>query len=108
MIFLDALTFVLTAVLLSRLPVARRTNRPSSGADPARWRALTDRPYLAVTVLNAIMIVLLQVRASRNIDTVPAAGRAARRAGLLLGAACLVYAAAGHNGAWIAAAVIVV
>jgi MFS family permease len=50
--------------------------------------------------------VALQVRTSRRIDSVRSAARAARRSGLLLGGACLIYAAAGHYSVWLAASVI--
>jgi hypothetical protein len=71
----------------------------------------THAPRVLVSVvflLNTAMIVLLQVRATRRVDTVPAAGQAARRAGVLLALSCLVYAAAGGTGAWVAVAVLVV
>lgn len=144
MISLDALTFVVTAALLATLPIAAHARPVPASPDAPRLRAITDRPYLAITVLNAIltlqfgmmevglplwiaghtraprllvsavllintvMIVALQVRSSRNVNTVPAAGRAARRSGLLLGAACLIYASAGGASVWFAATVIVV
>lgn len=142
MIYLDALTFVIAAVLLAGLPLVATPER--SADDSPRLRALTDRPYLAVTVLNAVltlqfgilevglplwvaghthapralvsvvfllntaMIVLLQMRATRRIDTVPLAARAAARSGVLLGAACLVYASAGSAGAVAASIVLIV
>ena len=59
-----------------------------------------------VFLVNTVMVVFLQVRSSRRIDSVGAAGRAARRSGILLGAACLVYASAGQSGVWLAAGVI--
>jgi hypothetical protein len=139
-IFLNALTFIVAAVLLARLPLVAT---PERAAGSPRLRALTDLPYLTVAVLNAVltlqfgmlevglplwvaghthaprvmvsvvfllntaMIVLLQVRATRRIDSVGAAGLAARRSGLLLGLACLVYASASGTAAWIAAVVVV-
>ena len=56
MIPLDALTFVVTAALLATLPTRRRRpgRRPAAPDAPAP-RAFTDRPYLAITVLNAIL-----------------------------------------------------
>jgi hypothetical protein len=59
-----------------------------------------------VLLVNTAMIVSLQVRSTRRIDSVPSAARAARRSGLLIAAACLIYAAAGDAGVWLAAAVI--
>jgi MFS family permease len=47
-------------------------------------------PLLAV---NTVMAVALQVRASRETDTMPAATRALRRAGLALAACCLLFTA---------------
>jgi len=140
-IIVDALTFVFAAALLVRLPLVASPEQGNGG--PPR-RALTDLPYLTITVLcavltvqfgilevglplwiaghtsaprvmvsvvfllNTAMIVLLQVHATRRIDSVGAAGRAAWRSGLLLGLACLVYAAAGGTAAWIAAVILIV
>jgi MFS family permease len=140
-IIVDALTFVFAAALLVRLPLVASPEQGNGG--PPR-RALTDLPYLTITVLcavltvqfgilevglplwiaghtsaprvmvsvvfllNTAMIVVLQVHATRRIDSVGAAGRAARRSGLLLGLACLVYAAAGGTAAWIAAVILIV
>jgi MFS family permease len=138
-IVVDALTFVIAAALLVRLPLVASPERSEGG--PPR-RALTDLPYLTITALNAVltlqfgmlevglplwvaghtnaprvmvsvvfllntaMIVLLQVHATRRIDSTRTAGRAARRSGLLLGLACLVYASASGTAAWIAAVVL--
>ena len=53
------------------------------------------RAMVSVTLLfNTVLCVLLQVRASRNITTVPLAARAAVRGGLLLAACCLIFATA--------------
>ncbi|MBM0274965.1 MFS transporter [Micromonospora tarensis] len=57
----------------------------------------------AAVVLNTAIIVLFQVRASRNVDTPQRAGRTMRRAGLMFLLACaLISSAAGAPG-WAAA-----
>ncbi|MFK3980273.1 MFS transporter [Micromonospora sp. NPDC050397] len=58
----------------------------------------TDAPRWLISVLllvNTTVIVLFQVRASRGTEALTGAARAARRAGLAIGAACLLYAASG-------------
>jgi MFS family permease len=142
-IFADAATFVVAAALVLGLPLAAQA-APPPPADGPRLRALTDWPYLTVTVLNAVltvqygiltvgvplwiaghthaprvmisallllntaMIVGLQMRATRRIESVGAAGRAARSSGVLIALACLVYAAASSPPVWVAAGVLVV
>jgi hypothetical protein len=51
-------------------------------------------------------VVLLQVRASRDIVSVASAARAARRGGLLLAACCLLFAASAGISAWASALVL--
>lgn len=46
----------------------------------------------ACFILNTVMVVLLQVRTSRNIDTIADSVRAVRSAGLLIVASCCVFA----------------
>ncbi|MFB9408315.1 MFS transporter [Dactylosporangium matsuzakiense] len=62
----------------------------------------TDAPTWLVAVVyltNTTAVVLLQVRAARGTDEPRGAARAARRAGLVLFAACGLYALSGHaNG----------
>ena len=55
----DALTFLLAALLVARLPryAPTRTAAPARGSAERRWLALTDRPYLAVTALNAVQAI---------------------------------------------------
>jgi len=53
----------------------------------------------ALLVLNTILVALLQVRAARGTEDVLVAGRTVRRAGGVLAAGCLLYAAAGSLGA---------
>ncbi|MFD7118722.1 MFS transporter [Streptomyces sp. NPDC056730] len=120
----NALTFVASAVVISRLPhLAPVPAPPLTG----RWIALKDRPFMAVTlldgimsiqghvlvfalplwivghsdaprwlvgvsaVLNTLMVVALQVRAGRGVDSSSAAIRAVRRSGpaFLLGMAAI-------------------
>ncbi|MFJ8536167.1 MFS transporter [Streptomyces sp. NPDC093591] len=150
-ILADALTFLLALLPLRAVPVvhpatggsagrpcaADRTggsDRPDSPGPPGRRPgALRDRPYLAVTALNAIvnmlyvvlevalplwlagytsaprplvgvllvlntvLVVALQVRASRGVTELPAAARAFRLGGLLTALACVTAAAAAHR-----------
>lgn len=60
-ILLDALSFAGPALLLPRLPLAahvRERALADAGAPAAdRWRAVRDLPFLAVTVLNAVLVV---------------------------------------------------
>ncbi|WP_220451177.1 MFS transporter [Nocardioides dongkuii] len=61
----------------------------------------TEAPDVMVSVLlllNTVLVALLQVRASRGTHEVATAGRAVRRAGLLLAVACLLLAASGSVG----------
>jgi MFS family permease len=52
-------------------------------------------------VVNTVMAVVLQVRATRGTDTVPGAARVLRRAAVMLAVACLMFAAAAHlSRAW--------
>jgi MFS family permease len=58
----------------------------------------TSAPKWVVAVLlvvNTVTVVLFQVRASRGVETVGEGARALRRAGLVLAAACLVFAVSG-------------
>ncbi|MCK9794010.1 MFS transporter [Isoptericola sp. 4D.3] len=74
------------------------------------WVATTDAPTAVVSallVVNTAMVALLQVRASRGTHDVRGAGRAVRRGAVLLAAACVLYAAAGH-GSLVAATVLLV
>ncbi|MDN4175568.1 MFS transporter [Nocardioides sp. SOB77] len=61
----------------------------------------TEAPDVMVSVLlltNTVLVAAVQVRASRGTHEVLTAGRAVRRAGLLLAVACLVLAASGSVG----------
>ncbi|TDO52977.1 MFS transporter [Kribbella sp. VKM Ac-2571] len=62
----------------------------------------TEAPTVVVSallVVNTAYVALFQVRASRGTQDLRTAGRSVRRAGLLLLAACLLFALAGHLGA---------
>jgi MFS family permease len=146
LIVVDALTFVVAAALIARLPMPPAAPGVASAhiEGARRLRALTDWPYLTMTVLNAVltlqygmlivgvplwiaghthaprilvaailvintaMIVALQVRTTRRIDTVSAAARMAPWCGLLFSGACLIYALASGANAWVAGAVLIV
>ncbi|MGK5640188.1 MFS transporter [Streptomyces sp. URMC 126] len=51
----DALSFVLCALLLSRLPAVAPVPAPRNGG----LRVLRDRPYVVVTLLNAVLLLRL-------------------------------------------------
>ncbi|MFI7429289.1 MFS transporter [Micromonospora sp. NPDC049836] len=58
----------------------------------------TTAPRWLVSVcllVNTVMVVLFQVRASRGTEDLTGAGRAARRAGVVIAAACALFAASG-------------
>ena len=57
----------------------------------------------ACLLVNTVVVILFQVRASRGTEDLTGAGRAARRAGVLLAVACALFAAGG--GVPVAAAV---
>ncbi|MEH0971453.1 MFS transporter [Micromonospora sp. CPCC 205546] len=134
----NAISFVACAAIIARLPSLPPIPAPQM---TGRWIALKDKPYMAVTVLDAIMgvqgqvlvfalpvwiisqtnaprwfvgmavlvntalVAALQVRASRGIDTGPAAGRAIRRSGwaFLIGMALI--AATSNMPGWLAVTV---
>lgn len=60
----------------------------------------------AIMLINTVMVVLLQVRASRDTRTVPGAARSQRQSGFLLAAACLLYAVAAGPPRWAAVVVL--
>jgi MFS family permease len=72
--------------------------------------ARTDAPHWLVAVLmlvNTSMVVALQVRAARGTEEMTGAARAARSAGLLIGAACLVFLTTAGPPAWVASALLI-
>ncbi|MEU5904938.1 MFS transporter [Micromonospora sp. NPDC047467] len=48
-----------------------------------------------LTLVNTLLVVLLQVRAARSAVTLPGAARASRRAGVAIALACVLFAASG-------------
>ncbi|MCL8025812.1 MFS transporter [Nocardioides bruguierae] len=60
----------------------------------------TDAPHVMVSVVlvtNTVLVALTQVRVSRGTEDVAVSGRAVRRAGFLLLAACLVFPLSGWS-----------
>ncbi|MEU3395940.1 MFS transporter [Streptomyces filamentosus] len=154
-ILANALTFLLALLPLRAVPTAPPitekpvTDRPGGSRHPGdfgpttrRPGALRDRPYLAVTALNAIvnmlyvvlevalplwlvghtsapaplvgvllvlntvLVVALQVRASRGVSELPAAAQAFRLGGLLTALACVTAAAAAHRAPAVATVIL--
>jgi MFS family permease len=67
------------------------------------------RPMVSVTlIVNTVLVVLLQVRASRSATDIRSAARLAGRGGVLMALACLVFAAAHGPVPWVAATLLVV
>lgn len=134
----NAVSFVACAAVITRLPSLPPVAVPHM---TGRWVALRDRPYLAFTVLDAVMgiqgqvlvfalpvwiisrtdaprwfvgaavlvntalVAALQVRASRGIDTGPAAGRAMRRSGSAFLVGMALIAATSTMPGWLAVTV---
>ncbi|MBW6436976.1 MFS transporter [Actinoplanes hulinensis] len=75
------------------------------------WIVLhTDAPKpltAALVVLNTVTVVLLQVRVTTGIDTVPTAVRATRTAALVLAGMCLFFAASDGRDAVVATVLLV-
>ncbi|KUJ54610.1 MFS transporter [Streptomyces albus subsp. albus] len=140
LVLANAVSFLLCAAVVTRLPHLPPVREPepvatSTAPPPGRWVVLKDRPYMVVTVLDAIlslqghvlvfalplwivghsaapqwlvgasavvntlMVVAFQVRASRGVVDNTSAGRFAVRSGVafLLGMAAIA-AAAGMPG----------
>lgn len=121
-------SFAISAAIIRALPSVRSGARPTK----ARWTALRDYPYIALTlldsvlaiqlqiltiaiplwltshtraprwilsaivVLNTVMVVLFQVRASKRISNAQEAGQAMRRAGFALMLSCILISVTGH------------
>lgn len=81
---LNGLLMTYAAVLLVAIPlwIVNRTQAPA-------WSVG------AVMILNTVLVVLLQVRASKGADTVPGAAIVIRRAGFAMLLACLILAVSG-------------
>ncbi|WP_433167164.1 MFS transporter [Kribbella sp. CA-247076] len=75
------------------------------------WIAVgTDAPHWIVSVLlgvNAIGVVLLQIRLTRGTDSVAGAARAGRRAGVLLALACAALSLTGRTSIAVTVALLV-
>ena len=131
--------FVLSGSAYLTVPPVAVTGKDRGGP---RWAALRDRPYLAMALLNTVLImhvtiltvavpvwistrttapswiysfvliintavvVVLQVRVSRGSERPEGGARAMRRAGLLLAACCLLFAAAQGRPVRVAVAVV--
>ncbi|MEV7004935.1 MFS transporter [Streptosporangium sp. NPDC051022] len=76
------------------------------------WVVQYTRAPLSVVawlfIVNTVIVVLLQVRLSRNTDTVRGAARAQRRAGALLTLSCAVYAWSANGSPSLAVVLLVV
>ncbi|MGK5674018.1 MFS transporter [Micromonospora sp. URMC 106] len=58
-------------------------------------------------LVNTVVVVLFQVRAARGTESLAGAARAARRAGLAIAAACVLFAASGGRSTGVAVALLV-
>lgn len=141
-VLINAASFLLTALLVARLPLPS----PVAGVRRAGpWRGLAslrDRRYLVLTGLNAVLIfhmtllsvgiplwivtrtsapasltgvivlvntilvILLQVRASRGCDSLPVAAGRMRWAGLALAGCCVLLAVSSGAGRYVAAGLV--
>ncbi len=81
------------ATVVLPLWIAERTNAPVP-------------VYAAILLLNTVMVVLFQVRASRGSNDVAGGVRALRTSGLLLAGCCMLYALAAGQPAWVAVVVL--
>lgn len=81
------------ATVVLPLWIAERTNAPVP-------------VYAAILLLNTVMVVLFQVRASRGSNDVAGGVRALRTSGVLLAACCALYALAAGQPSWVAAVVL--
>jgi MFS family permease len=76
------------------------------------WVTLhTNAPRWMVALLfllNCVFVVLFQVRVSRGTEQIGPAARAHVKAGLLVGAACVLLGISGGLSVWVAAAVLIV
>lgn len=99
-----ALVTLLNTVLLLRMPLL-------SLGIPLWLSERTAAPAWLVSalfVLNTVGVMAFQVRTARSVAGIPTAVRAVRRSGVLMLAACAVFAlSAAAGGAWTAAAVLV-
>lgn len=99
-IYLAALNVILS-MNLGILTVALPVWIASAVSAPA-WA------YGALIVLNTVLVVLFQVRASKPVKDIASGGRAMRNAGLYLAGCCVIFSAAGHVPRWWALVILVV
>lgn len=131
--------YVVAGSIFLRLPEVPPVERSKDGPT---WVVLRDRPFAAVALINAIlvmnggiltvalpiwiaertqapawvysgillintvMVVLFQVRASKGSEDVAGGARALRRCGVLLAACCAIFALAAGQPAWVAVTVL--
>lgn len=88
---INAILVMNTGILALALPlwIVERTSAP----------AVT---FSVILVLNTVMVVLFQVRASRGSEDVAGGARALRRCGVLLAACCGLFAFAAGQPVWLA------
>ena len=142
-ILADAVSFLLTALLIARLRLPGPVTAKAKGSPWRGLASLRDRRYLALTGLNSvlvfhmtllsvglplwiitrtdapaslagvavlvntILVILLQVRASRGCDDLPVAAGRMRWAGAALGGCCLLLAFSANGGPVVAIALVV-
>jgi MFS family permease len=84
-------------ILTVALPIwiSQRTNAPT-------WL------FPLVVIINAVTVVLFQVRASKSSAEVPGGAKALRLAGFLLAACCALFALAAGQPTWLAVAVLLI
>ncbi|TMR99378.1 MFS transporter [Nonomuraea basaltis] len=136
---LDAVSFLVAAALLLRLPAVRPA--PVAAAGP-RLAVLRDRPYAAVTLINAVLlfympllsvvvplwiaertaaptwvvsalllintgsVLLFQVRMARRVKGLRGASSSVRQAGMVMLAACAVFALSAYGWAFLLVAAV--
>ena len=94
---LNAILVMNGGILTVALPIwiAERTHAPT-------W------VYSGILILNTVMVVLFQVRASKSSEDVAGGARAMQRCGILLAACCVIFAFAAGQPAWVAIVVLAV
>jgi MFS family permease len=92
---LNSVLIMHAGVLIVALPIwiSERTSAPA-------WL------FPLVVIVNAAVVVLLQVRTSRGSDDVPGGARALRRAGFLLAGSCVLFALTVGLPRWAAVALV--
>ncbi|WP_443181382.1 MFS transporter [Nonomuraea sp. 3N208] len=134
---LDAVSFLIAAALLLRLPAVRPAGARPVPATGPKLAVLRDRPYAVITLINAVMlfympllsvvvplwiaertaapswvvsalllintgsVLLLQVRMARRVTGLRGATSSVRQAGLVMLAACVVFALSPYGWAFL-------